>query len=62
LTVADPRGTIRFEGAGRCSGRIRFEPAGGAGFGYDALFEVAEYHRTVAELGDGFEAALSHRA
>ena len=31
--------------------RIRFEPAGSAGFGYDPLFEIVEYHRTFARAG-----------
>ena len=62
LAVADPRGTIRFECGGRCSGRIRFQPAGSAGFGYDPLFEIVEYHRTFAELGEEIKAVLSHRA
>ena len=46
----------------RCNGRIRFEAAGGAGFGYDPLFEIVEYHRTVAELGGAVKACFSHRA
>ena len=62
LCLADSVGTIRAECEGRCDGRIRFEPAGGAGFGYDPLFEVVEYHRTFGELGDRVKRVLSHRA
>ncbi|MEX0677131.1 MAG: RdgB/HAM1 family non-canonical purine NTP pyrophosphatase [Pirellulales bacterium] len=62
LALSDPSGTIRAECEGRCHGRIRFEPAGSAGFGYDPLFEVVEYHRTFGELGDRVKPALSHRA
>ena len=51
VTVADPTGTIRAESHDICRGRIRFEPAGTNGFGYDPLFEVVEYHRTFGELG-----------
>jgi XTP/dITP diphosphohydrolase len=60
--LADPRGGVRGEAAGRCDGRIRFEPAGSGGFGYDPYFEIVEYHRTFAELGNVVKSALSHRA
>ncbi len=62
LALADPTGAIRAESVGLCRGRIRFEPAGSAGFGYDPLFEVVEYHRTFGELGEAVKAVLSHRA
>lgn len=61
-TLADPRGTIRGESEAFCCGRILFEPRGAAGFGYDPLFEIAEYHRSFAELGLLAKACLSHRA
>jgi XTP/dITP diphosphohydrolase len=60
--LSDPAGTIRAEAEGRCHGRIRFAPSGAAGFGYDPLFEIAEYHQTFAELGLVVKAILSHRA
>jgi len=41
---------------------MRIVPVGTAGFGYDPLFEIPEYHRTFAELGEGIKAVLSHRA
>jgi XTP/dITP diphosphohydrolase len=62
LVLADPRGAVRAQCAGMCRGRIRFEPAGSAGFGYDPLFEVVEYHHTFGELGEAVKAVLSHRA
>jgi XTP/dITP diphosphohydrolase len=62
LALADPTGALRAETAGRCQGRIRFEPSGSAGFGYDPLFEVVEYHRTFGELGSAVKSCLSHRA
>lgn len=62
LALADPRGLVRAECEAYCHGRIRFRPAGAAGFGYDPLFEVVEYHRTFGELGDHVKAVLSHRA
>jgi XTP/dITP diphosphohydrolase len=62
VVLSDPRGQSRAESAGVCRGRIRLEPAGKAGFGYDPLFEVIEYHRTFGELGEAVKAVLSHRA
>jgi XTP/dITP diphosphohydrolase len=62
VTVADPTGTIRAESHDICRGRIRFEPAGSNGFGYDPLFEVVEYHRTFGELGPHVKHAISHRS
>ncbi len=61
-TLSDPQGNIRAEADGYCHGRIRFEPAGTNGFGYDPLFEIIEYHRTFGELGQTVKEALSHRA
>ncbi len=62
LSLADPSGEIRSEASGVCRGCIRFEPAGDAGFGYDPLFEIVEYHRTFGELGQTVKSILSHRA
>jgi XTP/dITP diphosphohydrolase len=62
VAIADPSGAIRAESRDVCHGRIRFEPAGTNGFGYDPLFEVVEYHRTFGELGPHVKRALSHRS
>ena len=62
MTLSDPKGEVVAESNGRCHGRIRFEPAGTGGFGYDPLFEVIEYHDTFGQLGSAVKAALSHRA
>jgi XTP/dITP diphosphohydrolase len=62
VSVADPTGVIRAESHDICRGRIRFEPAGSNGFGYDPLFEVIEYHRTFGELGPHAKRVLSHRS
>jgi XTP/dITP diphosphohydrolase len=62
VSVADPTGTVRAESHDICRGRIRFEPAGTNGFGYDPLFEVVEYHRTFGELGPHVKRVLSHRS
>jgi len=62
LALADPAGRILAEADGKCRGRIRFEPIGDGGFGYDSLFEIVEYRRTLAELGETATVCLSHRA
>lgn len=62
VALADPSGTIRFEAGGECRGRIRFEPEGTNGFGYDPLFELVEYHRTFGQFGASLKPVLSHRA
>jgi len=62
VTLADPNGNVRYQCEGKCHGRIRTKRAGTAGFGYDPLFEVLEYHRTFGELGDAVKSVLSHRA
>jgi XTP/dITP diphosphohydrolase len=60
--LADPRGEIVETAEGRCHGAIAREPRGTAGFGYDPLFLIREYHRTFGELGPVVKRALSHRA
>jgi XTP/dITP diphosphohydrolase len=60
--LADPAGKVLAVSEGRCRGRMLSEPRGSAGFGYDPLFEIPEYHRTFGELGPAVKAALSHRA
>jgi XTP/dITP diphosphohydrolase len=61
LAVANPRGGIVVEAAGECPGRILLEPMGQGGFGYDALFEVDGYGRTLAQLDAAASAAVGHR-
>jgi len=62
IAVADPSGRIVAEAEGACEGVIGFERRGTAGFGYDSLFVVPEYGRTMAELGDEIKNRISHRA
>jgi XTP/dITP diphosphohydrolase len=47
---------------GLCRGRLRHEPRGGAGFGYDPIFVPDGYAQTYAELGDDVKNQISHRA
>jgi XTP/dITP diphosphohydrolase len=62
ISLADPRAVVRADCEAYCHGRIRFEEAGSAGFGYDPLFEIVEYHRTFGQLGDAVKSVLRHRA
>jgi XTP/dITP diphosphohydrolase len=61
LVVADSAGTVRLTLTGRLQGIILTEPRGRAGFGYDSLFMIREYHRTLAELSLVTTSVLSHR-
>lgn len=62
MALADPGGQIRAQSEDYCRGRILFQPQGTHGFGYDPLFEIAEYHRPFGLLGPLVKACLSHRA
>ncbi len=62
MTLSDPTGQVRAESEAACYGRIRRSAAGTAGFGYDPLFEIVEYHRTFGQLGGAVKAVLSHRS
>lgn len=48
--------------SGEVHGRILAEPAGEEGFGYDPLFLVPEYGKTMAELPLTVKNRISHRA
>jgi XTP/dITP diphosphohydrolase len=62
MALSNPEGAIQAESEAACHGRILFKPIGSGGFGYDPLFEIAEYHRSFAEFGPLVKACLSHRA
>lgn len=62
LCLSDPQGVVRLETSGQCGGRIAHERSGGAGFGYDPLFIIREYHRTFGELDLTVKRAISHRS
>jgi len=61
LALAAPDGQIVLDADGACSGHIRTEPIGNRGFGYDVLFEVDGYGRTLAELDEAETALVGHR-
>lgn len=62
MTLSDPTGNPHIDVEASCRGQIVLEPRGTAGFGYDPYFELVEYRRTFAELGDSVKSVLSHRA
>lgn len=62
IALSNPQGQVLVETHGECWGRILVAPRGSEGFGYDPLFEIPEYHRTFAELGQSVKSVLSHRA
>lgn len=47
---------------GTIEGRITFEPQGRYGFGYDPVFYVPQYGRTMADLPPEVKNRISHRA
>lgn len=47
---------------GECRGQIIQEKRGESGFGYDPVFYVSQYGKTMAELGPEIKNKISHRA
>jgi len=62
LCLSDPDGQVRIEEHAICRGRIAEQRSGTAGFGYDPLFMIREYHRTFGELDLAVKRAISHRS
>ena len=61
LVALAPDGEER-RGTGLLEGEVATERRGDEGFGYDPIFVPAGEERTVAELGDAWKRANSHRA
>lgn len=61
LVLLAPDGR-ELRGRGTLEGRIARAASGSEGFGYDPVFVPAGETRTVAELGNRWKAAASHRA
>ncbi len=61
IALALPDGRL-FTARGECPGIIAYEPKGSQGFGYDPVFWVPEFGRTMAELGPERKNRISHRA
>lgn len=61
VALVDSAGRMRsFEGT--CEGLIATSPRGSEGFGYDPIFLVPRYGKTMAELGLKIKNRISHRA
>jgi len=60
IAVATPAGDVGFC-YGKCSGIITFEPRGDQGFGYDPVFYLPEFNKTMAELPLEIKNQVSHR-
>lgn len=61
IALAEPD-KLLFVVEASCEGLIDTEPRGTHGFGYDPIFYVPEYKRTIAELGPAVKNQISHRA
>jgi XTP/dITP diphosphohydrolase len=61
IAIATPQGDVYFA-EGDCPGEIIPEERGANGFGYDPVFYLAEYQKTMAELPESEKNRLSHRA
>ncbi|MEK4352909.1 XTP/dITP diphosphatase [Paenibacillus sp. FSL R5-0475] len=61
LSLYDPSTGRELTAEGAVEGWITSEPAGGGGFGYDPLFYLAEYEKTMAELTLEEKQRISHR-
>ena len=60
IAVAQPGGPVQTV-EGTCDGYISMEPKGLNGFGYDPVFYVSEYGKTIAELPPEIKNRISHR-
>ncbi|MCC7104991.1 MAG: RdgB/HAM1 family non-canonical purine NTP pyrophosphatase [Chloroflexi bacterium] len=60
MAFIDPGGTLHFS-RGEVIGQIADAPRGDGGFGYDPIFFVARYKRTMAELTPEEKDRISHR-
>jgi XTP/dITP diphosphohydrolase len=61
LVALGPAGE-ELRGTGTLKGRIATQPSGSQGFGFDPIFIPDGEQQTVAELGNDWKAAHSHRA
>ncbi len=61
IALCSPEGTCHSV-EGECDGIIGFEPKGTYGFGYDPVFIVPEYNKTMAEIEPAVKNRISHRS
>lgn len=61
LVLYNPATGSHMEASGAVDGWITDEPAGFGGFGYDPLFYLPDYKKTMAEISMEEKQAISHR-
>ena len=61
LVVFDPTSDLIIRAEGQCPGWIIDQPFGEGGFGYDPVFYLPEFGKTMAELSMDQKNAISHR-
>ncbi len=62
MVLTDKNGKIIYKTQGEVHGFIAQKAAGCGGFGYDPIFYLPEYKKTIAQLADGEKNKVSHRA
>ena len=62
LALVDPFKEKEIVVEGRCEGIIAYQPAGDHGFGYDPIFYLPEFDKTMAEISPETKNKISHRA
>lgn len=62
MTLLDENGEMIFQTTGECHGSIVNDRKGVNGFGYDPIFMVDGYSKTMAELPEEEKNKISHRA
>ena len=60
IAIASPEGNTQIV-EGECEGCIALEPRGENGFGYDPIFYLPEYSKTIAEITPDLKNEISHR-
>jgi XTP/dITP diphosphohydrolase len=61
IVLGAPDGTILGESEGVCEGRIAQTPVGDNGFGYDPVFYLPQFNKTMAQLPAAQKHHISHR-
>ena len=62
MALVDPVSREEIVVEGRCEGIIQLEAKGENGFGYDPIFYLPDYKKTMAELPLKVKNQISHRA
>ena len=61
IAICSPQGQ-QGSVVGSVAGMIQYEPEGNEGFGYDPVFYLPSYHRTMSQLPLALKNTVSHRA